>query len=175
MSQPAPESDVRDLVEQHYELLYRFGYRLSGTAADAEDLTQQTFLIAQQKFDQLRQTSSARSWLCTILRNLFFKARRQQAPASLDTRPELAESDPKAETPEFDSEILQHALDELPDDFRVPLVLYYFDEFTYREIADQLQIPLGTVMSRLARGREHLKIKLTALQAALDAGPVKPA
>lgn len=173
MSHPAPESDVRDLVEQYYQLLYRFGYRLSGKSADAEDLTQQTFLIAQQKLDQLREASSARSWLCTILRNLYLKTRQRQAPASLENRPE-PETASNGDSPEFDSEMLQLALDELPDEFRIPLVLYYFDEFSYREIADQLEIPLGTVMSRLARGRNHLRTKLTALQASLNAGPSKP-
>ncbi len=173
MSHPAPESDIRELVEQHYRLLYRFGYRLSGSAADAEDLTQQTFLTAQRKLGQLREMSSARSWLCSILRNLYLKTRRRPVTASLQAVPE-PENDRPADPPEFDSEALQQALNELPEEFRTPLILFYFEEFSYREIAEQMQVPMGTVMSRLARGRDQLKTKLTALRTALDAREWKP-
>jgi len=172
MSRPVPDPDIGQLVEHYYSLLYRFAYRLSGTAADAEDLTQQTFLTAQRKLDQLREAASVRSWLCSILRNLFLKTRRRQTMASLEVLPE-PEGERNSDPPEFDSETLQQVLGELPEEFRTPLILFYFEEFSYREIAEQMQVPLGTIMSRLARGRSQLKSKLNALRGSLNAPPVQ--
>ena len=153
---------VAELIGQHYELLYRVSFRLTGSVADAEDLTQQTFLTAQQKLHQLRELESAKSWLLAILRHHFFRNRSRAArqSVSLDSLPEptgLID-----EPTDFDSEELQMALNELPDEFRFPLVLYYFHELSYQEIAIQLDVPLGTVMSRLSRGKQHLRRRLMA-------------
>ncbi len=151
---------VADLIGQHYELLYRVSFRLTGSVADAEDLTQQTFLTAQQKFEQLRQTESAKSWLLAILRHHFFRNRSRAAKQSvrLESLPEPMSSTSKSDG--FDSEELQAALNDLAEEFRVPLVLFYFHELSYQEIAAELSIPLGTVMSRLSRGKEHLRRRL---------------
>ena len=151
---------VADLIGQHYELLYRVSFRLTGSVADAEDLTQQTFLTAQQKLEQLRQTESAKSWLLAILRHHFFRNRSRAAKQSvrLDSLPEPMSSTPKSDG--FDSEELQAALNDLAEEFRVPLVLFYFHELSYQDIAAELSIPLGTVMSRLSRGKEHLRRRL---------------
>lgn len=151
---------VAELIGQHYELLYRVSFRLSGSVADAEDLTQQTFLTAQQKLEQLRQTESAKSWLLAILRHHFFRNRSRAARQSVrfDSLPEQSCS--IQESNDFDSEELQLALNDLPDEFRFPLVLFYFHELSYQEIAVELSIPLGTVMSRLSRGKEHLRRRL---------------
>ena len=65
---------------------------------------------------------------------------------------------------EIDSEELQQILNELPEEFRTPLILFYFEEFSYREIADQINVPIGTVMSRLARGKGYLRKRLESLQ-----------
>lgn len=151
---------VAELIGQHYELLYRVSFRLTGSVADAEDLTQQTFLTAQQKLEQLRQTESAKSWLLAILRHHFFRNRSRAAKQSvrLDSLPEPIS--PTLKSDGFDSEELQSALNDLPEDFRVPLVLFYFHELSYQDIAAELSIPLGTVMSRLSRGKEHLRRRL---------------
>ena len=153
---------VAELIGQHYELLYRVSFRLTGSAADAEDLTQQTFLTVQQKLHQLREAESTKGWLLTILRHHFFRNRSRAARQSvpLDALPEPSE--PIEEPTEFSSEELQTALNDLPDEFRFPLVLYYFHELSYQEIAAQLSAPLGTVMSRLSRGKQHLRRRLTA-------------
>lgn len=153
---------VAELIGQHYELLYRVSFRLTGSAADAEDLTQQTFLTVQQKLHQLREAESTKGWLLTILRHHFFRNRSRTARQSvpLDALPEPSE--PIEEPTEFSSEELQTALNDLPDEFRFPLVLYYFHELSYQEIAAQLSVPLGTVMSRLSRGKQHLRRRLTA-------------
>lgn len=155
--------ELTRLVDEYYQLLYRYAFRLSGDRADAEDLTQQTYLIAQKKLSQLRDARSARSWLCTILRNLFLKkVTRKAEPVSLGSSPDVA-SDP-AEIPELTPEELQTALDELPEDFRLPLLMFYFEEQSYKEISNELSIPLGTVMSRLARARAFLQERFASLR-----------
>ncbi|MCA9018182.1 MAG: RNA polymerase sigma factor, partial [Planctomycetaceae bacterium] len=148
--------DLTLLVEQHYQLLFRYAYRLSGDRTDAEDLTQQTYLVAQKKLSQLRDMRLARSWLCTILRNLFLKKVSQKIiPVSLGQTFDLAAEE--TALPELTSRELQYALNELPEDFRIPLLMFYFEERSYKEISSELSIPLGTVMSRLARARSFLQ------------------
>lgn len=150
-----------ELVDEYYERLYRFAYRLSGSAADAEDLTQQTFLTAQTSLHQLREPEHAKAWMFTIMRNTYLKGRRrrkQNQIVSLESAPEPSETEDEAA--QLRMEELQSVLDELPDEFREPLILFYFQEFSYKEIADLLDVPLGTVMSRLARGKKHLRKRL---------------
>lgn len=153
-----------ELVRQHHALLYRYAYRLSGSATDAEDLTQETYLQACRKLDQLRDASRAKGWLCTILRNRYLKRLRDKEPG--DTRlsgtlEQIAEPNPvEADRFGIDSEQLQTALNALPESFRSPLILFYFEEFSYQEIADQMSVPVGTVMSRLSRAKAHLRQEL---------------
>ncbi len=149
------------LVDLHYQLLFRYAYRLSGDRAEAEDLTQQTYLIAQKKLSQLRDMSFARSWLCTILRNLFLKNITQKiTPLSLSQSFDLVSEE--VVVPELTSEELQGALNELPEDFRIPLLMFYFEERSYKEISKELSIPLGTVMSRLARAKSYLQERFSS-------------
>jgi len=161
-----------ELVQQHYAVLYRYAYRLTGNSADAEDVTQQTFLTAQKKLGQLRETAHARSWLCTIARNAFLKTLRSPSatPVSLEAAGEPEHPEP-ADIP-IDSERLQNALNTLPEDFRTPLILYYFQEFSYKDIARQMDLPMGTVMSRLARGKAVLRRRLAS--SSLSAAPSVP-
>ena len=145
---------IARLVVDHHADVYRYAYRLCGSTTDAEDLTQQTFLAAQVKLTQLRASESARAWLFAILRNCYLKSRRRaQLPA---TSVELNVNEIPARTATdsaIDRERLQAALDALPDDYKLVLLLYYFEEYSYRDIATRLDIPLGTVMSRLSRAR----------------------
>lgn len=156
------EERMRTLVEQHYGLLYRFAYRLCGSAADAEDLTQQTFLAAQSHLSQLRDERLAKSWLCTILRRCFLKSARKATTSRLSSLESMEEIEGRIpEVSPFDPEALQAALNSLPEEFRTPLILFYFQEFSYKEIAEQLQTPVGTVMSRLSRGKTYLRRALS--------------
>lgn len=159
MSDGAPAVSIADLLHEHYAFVYRVAYRLSGSPADAEDLTQQTYLQAQTHLSQLRERSRSRPWLASIVRNLFLRGKRHAAklvawnpdwePAAEVTAPET-----------IDPQTLQEALAELPEEFRVPVVLFYFRELSYKDIAAELEIPLGTVMSRLARAKAHLRDRL---------------
>ncbi len=149
---------IDELLQQHQDLLYRYAYRLSGSAEDAEDLTQQTFLIACENLHQLREPSAAKSWLCAILRHAFLKHQKQR-PAMLPLD-QAAEPMQKADSPLVDEEAFQRTLGEIPEEFRSAVILYYFHELSYKEIAQALEIPLGTVMSRLSRGKSLLKARL---------------
>ena len=156
--------NVRSLVDQHYTFVYRYAYRLSGSVLDAEDLTQETFCTAQAKFHQLREPSSARAWLCAILRSHYLRRARRNSPSlfqSLDDLPDEPQMDATAALPDgVDDERLQQLLAEMPEAYRTPIILFYFEEFSYREIAEQMGVPIGTVMSRLARGKAHLRCNL---------------
>jgi RNA polymerase sigma-70 factor (ECF subfamily) len=153
------------LIADYYQPVYRYAYRLSGSATEAEDLTQQVFLIANRNLGQLRNLDSARSWLFRILRNHFLRDRQKSrripitdAAVNLD---HVAHEIPEIPTvAEIDTERLQMALNALPDASRAILGMFYFEECSYKEIAEQLEIPIGTVMSRLARAKSDLREKL---------------
>ena len=162
MGKPGSPQAIQRLVDEYYVPLYRYAYRLSGSSADAEDLTQEAFCKAQFNFGQLRDPSRARSWLFSILRNAYLhrvRAERQQHCVPLESVGDLAEPLPPT-LPDIDPERLQQALNDLPEAFRTPIILYYFEDFGYRDIAEQMDLPMGTVMSRLARAKAYLRDRL---------------
>jgi RNA polymerase sigma-70 factor (ECF subfamily) len=157
-----PAGGLHQLIDAHYETLYRYAYRLSGSAADADDLTQETFGKALTRLPQLREPDRAKAWLFRILRNLYLHKVRDQKRhrvVPLDAVGDLA-CPAAAEVPEVDSAKLQQALNELDEAFRTPVILFYFEEFSYRDIAEHLELPIGTVMSRLARAKAYLRTRL---------------
>jgi RNA polymerase sigma-70 factor, ECF subfamily len=165
--------DIQTLVAQHHGVVYGYAFRLTGSVADAEDLTQQVFLTAHERLGQLQKPDCARSWLLTILRNRFLKDSHRPRPVpattvglDLDT---VASQENEEET--VDSAKLQQALAELSPDFRVVLLMFYFEDCSYRDIARQLEVPIGTVMSRLARAKRFLRGKLAAAPAAKRSQP----
>jgi RNA polymerase sigma-70 factor (ECF subfamily) len=163
--------EAEELVERNYAAVYRYAYRLAGCAATAEDITQDVFMKAIGHLRQLRSGAAERSWLLTITRREFMRWLRQIArpalgrPGPLDEEALLdADRSPGADAPPLDNEDwVQAALSQLNEDARVALLMYYFEDLSYAEIAQQLQIPIGTVMSRLSRGREHLRQGLERL------------
>jgi RNA polymerase sigma-70 factor (ECF subfamily) len=151
------------MVDDYYVALYRYAYRLSGSSIEAEDLTQEAFCKAQTKLGQLRDPACCRPWLFAILRSCYLKRCRDEKThpcVSLDGVGEVA-CPPPEELPDIDPERLQQALSDLPEEFRTPIILFYFEEFTYRDIAEQMELPMGTVMSRLARAKGFLRARLT--------------
>jgi len=175
MGKPGSPLTVQRLVEEHYASLYRYAFRLTGSSADAEDLTQETFCKAQACIAQLRDGERARAWLFTILRREYLhriRTEQQQPCVQLDSAADLADALPEP-LPEVDSEQLQLALNELPEVYRTPLILFYFEDFGYRDIAEQMEMPIGTVMSRLARAKAHLRARLLpAAEAVSGSGPI---
>jgi RNA polymerase sigma-70 factor, ECF subfamily len=178
-TQQLPDRDARfeqDVIP-YMGQLYPAALRMTRNPSDAEDLVQETFAKAYAGFHQFTPGTNLRAWLHRILSNTFinnYRRKRREPVQALGT--ELAEewqtsSDPlqppaaSAETEALeqlgDSEILQ-ALRELPEDFRVTIYLADVEGYPYREIAEMMHTPIGTVMSRLHRGRGKLRDKLAA-------------
>ncbi|MBX7167618.1 MAG: sigma-70 family RNA polymerase sigma factor [Pirellulales bacterium] len=163
---PPAAALIEQLVAEHLAPVYRYAYRLTGSTVDAEDLTQQTFLVAQEKLGQLREVEAARAWLLTILRHAYLRRGRRRAPfnaSSIELNLDAIPEDRPEETP-LDEARLQQALNELPDDFKLVVLMFYFEDCSYREIAERLELPIGTVMSRLSRAKSHLRTKLLELE-----------
>ena len=164
-----PADTVAARAMEFLEPLYATALRLTRNPADAEDLVQDTFVKALRFSDRFAAGSNLKAWLYTILLNTWRNRRRDAARNVVDVdtaRVEAAEAatdGPAAlETPEqillraSVREDLQAALDELPEVFREAVWLRDVEEFTYAEIAEMLGIPVGTVMSRISRGRRML-------------------
>jgi RNA polymerase sigma-70 factor (ECF subfamily) len=151
--------DLRVLVGEHYRGVYRYAYRLCGSEPDAEDLTQQTFLLVQDRLHQLRERDKAQAWIYAILRSCFLKSRRRLRPVVAANLELEVDAVPDQKIPQtlLDKQDLQQALNELPDEFRVVVLMFYFEELSYLEIAERLALPIGTVMSRLSRAKSRLR------------------
>ena len=153
------------LVDAHYAALFRFALSLARNGADAGDLVQQTFFIWATKGESLRDAAKAKSWLFTTLYREFLRGRRRDARAtSIEDLPP-AEQDIAAEeidrVARLDAGTVMTALQSVDDVFRAPLTLFYLEELSYHEIAETLEVPIGTVMSRLSRGKAQLRAALT--------------
>ena len=170
MARPVTQRALERMVEEHYAALYRYAYRLSGSATEAEDLTQEAFCKAHGHWHQLRDPLRAKAWLFTILRNAYLRRVRdghRAVTVSLNDVDEIAD-DPPPPLPEVSPAQLQQALAELPERFRTPIILYYFNDFSYRDIAEHMGVPIGTVMSRLARAKGHLRRRLLERQLVVE-------
>ncbi|MDE0816494.1 MAG: sigma-70 family RNA polymerase sigma factor [Pirellulaceae bacterium] len=160
---------IEQLIADHHKSLYRFCYRLTGNATMAEDVLQQAYLIAFQRIGQVKDPAKARSWLFTVVRTTFLKeVRKKREWVFTDVEVEDNRVPDRSRHLEVDSQRLQVALDAIPETFRIAVVMHYQQQMSYREIAEQLEIPLGTVMSRLSRGKRMLKSKLLVTQKQFD-------
>ena len=156
--------DFEKLVEDFYMPLYRFALSLSRRETDAADLTQQTFYLWASKGHQLRDSSKVKTWLFTTLYREFLGRKRQQDRfVEAENNPEAiaAQVVPASVVEQLDSDIVHHALLELEEIYRAPLTLFYLRQLSYKEIAETLDIPIGTVMSRISRAKEQLRRALT--------------
>lgn len=177
----APQHGQADFVEEaipHMDAVYRFALRLAGSQDAAEDLVQDTFFRAYRAWDQYTPGTRCKSWLFTICRNVFLRQReRRQRHDEILT--ETAQEDPRSlsrEAPVFaaskdsdpegeffkaivDNTILE-AIDALPEEYRIAVVLSDLEDMSYNEIAEIMEIPVGTVKSRLFRGRRQLQKRL---------------
>lgn len=153
------------LIDHHHAAVYRYAYRLTGNANDAEDLSQQTFLMAHQRLEQLRDLEKCLSWLLSIVRNSFLKMNRRQRPscaANLELDVDQIQQ-PMLEKMPIDGERLQMAFDQIDDSHRLILAMFYFEQLSYKQIATQLDVKIGTVMSRLSRAKSRLRASLASL------------
>jgi RNA polymerase sigma-70 factor (ECF subfamily) len=161
--------NTAQLVEKFYMPLYRFGLSLTRKESDAGDLTQQTFYRWQTKGHQLRDTSKVKTWLFTTLYREFL-AKKRHDQHFVDVEDDSMFVEPEHISPSFvdtlDAAIVQKALLALHDRYRAPVTLFYMQQHSYREIAEILEIPIGTVMSRISRGKAELRESLTDFAAA---------
>lgn len=152
------------LVETYYAALYRFALSLAKNPSDAGDLTQQTFFVWATKGHNLRDESKAKSWLFTTLYREFLRGRRRSGRmVAIEDLPPTEQDSPDVETDlvaKMDAPLVLEALQAVDDSFREPLTLFYLQDLSYLEIAEILSIPIGTVMSRLSRGKAQLRTLL---------------
>ena len=179
-----PESPSRQLDKRkqfeaealpHMDALYRTALRMTKNQTDAEDLVQETMVKAYRFWDKFETGSNCRAWLFKIMTNIFINEYRSKSrtPVSVNMDDiddnflygQLSSLVPER-TPEeelfakiFDDDV-KKAIEELPDDFRLVVVLSFLEGFSYQEIADIIELQLGTVKSRLHRGRKLLQKKL---------------
>lgn len=154
------ELNFEELVESYYGPLFRFAYSLTREENSACDLVQETFVIWAEKGHQLQDRSKVKTWLFTTLHRRFLQDKRRQtrfihvelgdAEAELPVlQPELASK--------LDSHLVVKMLGQVTAQFQAPVALFYLEDYSYNEIADVLELPLGTVKSRIARGLHELR------------------
>ena len=175
---PETQRRFEALALPHLGHLYRLAVRLQRSAQDAEDLVQETYVKALCAFPALRDPERIRPWLCQILSRLVYDDHRSEPRevavgdlAELDRfslYDLIDQEDPFPYSDQlhrdflarFDDGEVRRALLALPEAYRVPLVLLYVEELSYKELADALGCPVGTIMSRLHRGRKILEREL---------------
>lgn len=181
MQQASTESgkrskDFEQLVLDHLDMMYAVALRLTRNPTDAQDLTQNTVVKALRFHHRFKEGTYIKAWLLTILRNTFIneyrrKVRRPdfveltgtEAAADRAPDPEVhfePAADSRSDLLELLDDNVKQAVESLPDDFRLAVVMADLEDKSYREIADAMDCPIGTVMSRLYRGRKMLREQL---------------
>ena len=179
IAQPRPKKEFDSLVQRYHKQAYNIAYRLTGNHADAEDLTQEAFVRAFRFFDNYRRDLPFENWLYRIISNLFVDDLRRKPKArihSLDAPvggdgnggegnayfeiPDLRENPERVVLHEELDERIQRALEALPADFRLTVILADIEGLSYEEISETMGCSLGTVRSRLHRGRKLLRGRL---------------
>lgn len=149
-----------EIVSAYYQPLYRFGYSLAKNEHEAGDLAQQTFFIFAEKGSSLRDKSKIKSWLFTTLYREFLRRKRKDERMD-HYEPEMLEVVGGTVEPQvrssLDANLALAALAEVDEVYRQPLNLFYLKDLSYKEIAEILEVPIGTIMSRLSRGKAQLR------------------
>ena len=156
-------------VQVNERFIYGVALRYTGHPFDAEDLVQQTLEMAFKRYSQLRDPKRFKGWLFVIMRNIYLKTNRRvsatvpqdvfnEESGYMGALSQATRTDPAILYEQKSvSRTVQQAVAALPEAYQSVLILHYMDDCTYQEISDRLDIPIGTVMSRLARGKQHLK------------------
>lgn len=160
--------DFEHTAVPYFNTIYNSAYRITGNKADAEDLVQDVFLSAYKSFHQFESGTNCRAWLFKILKNTFINKIKKAGREAKQVR-ELGSSAVR----EFNSstpvdkgldETIQNALNRLPEEFRMAIVLCDVEGFSYQEISEIMECPVGTVRSRISRGRQLLAEDLVNIQ-----------
>ena len=155
--------DYEQVVGLYHEALYRFAFGLTGTGDDACELTQETYSRLLTRGGQIHDHTKVKSWMFTTLYRIFL-TRKRRSRRFPEIPLEIAESElptlSLGAVEKMDSETVMGALLEIEEVFGAPLLLFYIEGLSYREIASALEIPIGTVMSRISRGKDLLRERL---------------
>ena len=164
-----PSAGFEALAMPLFDSLYNFARWLAQNSHDAEDLVQETYLKALRSFASFRYGTNFRAWMFQILRNTFLSSRTRldrRMTVAMDSEEDVPELAVDTQTPETilmnrsNSHLVQCAIEDLPVHYRETLLLCEVEEMSYQEIAEVLSIPIGTVMSRLARARKAVRESL---------------
>ena len=156
----ADEMKFESLVDRFYAPLYQFAFSLTRAEADACDLTQQTFTVWATKGHQLRDASKVKTWLFTTLHREFLNSRRRQARfphLELEAAAVELPTVPPSAISRLDTAQVLDTLTQVDEVYQAAVALFYLQECSYNEMAEILDVPLGTVKSRLARGISQLQ------------------
>lgn len=154
------DPEFEELVERFYQPLYRFALSLTKREHEACDLTQHTFYMWATKGHQLRDRSKAKTWLFTTLLRAFLGSRRRETRFPHHEFDQVSHELPSQKATvvnDLDGGIVVEAMLSVDELYRSPLTLFYLEEHSYKEIAELLDLPIGTVMSRLSRGKQQLR------------------
>src|ERR1039458_3002843 len=149
----AATTDFESLVGRYYRPLYQFAFGVARNEAEACDLTQHTFYVWATKGHQLRDAAKVKTWLLTTLHHEFLKSRRQQTRFPHYELEQVEDELPMispATVSQLDAGVAVEALGQIDELYQAPLVLFYLEEHSYKEIAEILEVPIGTVQSRIA-------------------------
>ena len=152
--------DFEVLVDRYYAAIFRFALSLTRKESDARDLTQQTFWLWARKGHQLHDPGKVKSWLFTTLHREFLQGQRRSTRFPHHELEEVTDEIPNVPSTlvnELDGGIVLECLGRIDPLFQAPVALFYLEDHSYQEIAEVLEIPLGTVKSRIARGIAQLQ------------------
>ena len=174
----AATPDFEGLVGCYYRPLYQFAFSLARNETEASDLTQQTFYAWATKGHQLRDAAKVKTWLFTTLHHEFIKTRRRQTRFPHYELEQMEHELPPispAMVNQLDAGAVVEALGQVDELYQAPLALFYLEEHSYKEIAEILEVPIGTVQSRIARGKMQLqKILVDRVTTPAKGQKVKP-
>jgi RNA polymerase sigma-70 factor (ECF subfamily) len=169
----ARRREFEGLLKTVLDPLFATAMRLTRSRSDAEDVLQESVMKAWRGFDRFQKDTNFKAWLFTILTNTFISSKRAErrqphaTPLTSDDELAVGPAEPSFEAADWDrvypalvDDDVKGALDELPEEYRLPLLLSSMGELSYKETAAALSVPIGTVMSRLFRGRARLRESL---------------
>jgi RNA polymerase sigma-70 factor (ECF subfamily) len=154
---------MQELVDLYHGALYRFALGLSGSEHSAADLTQETYFLWATKGHQLRDVTRVRAWLFTTLHREFLAQNRRERRFPQEDLDSAEGSLPVVEpamVDAMDCAVVMESLNRVELNYRAPLLLFYLEDMAYRDIAVALELPIGTVMSRISRGKAQLRVLL---------------
>lgn len=164
----ALKKDFEEKIVEHFDSLYNLALRMTQNNQDAEDLVQNSVFSAYRSFDRFTPGTNLKAWLMTILRNTFIndyrKRKKEPGRVPLEVVEDFIPAPEAANLhPEIFHESIEKEFEKLSEESREILTLFYVETFSYKEIADILDCPMGTVMSRLYSARQALKMRLSEI------------